>query len=42
MKYYDATKEFTPFDVSKATGQHPRPRTGATKKKRAKEDRKNK
>lgn len=37
----DATKEFAPFErKEKSTGGHPRPRTGATAKQRAKRDRK--
>lgn len=36
----DAAKEFTPFQRNeKSTGGHPRPRTGATAKKRARRDR---
>lgn len=34
---YDATKEFTKVEASEKTSGHPRPRTGATAKKRKRE-----
>lgn len=33
-KIYDATNEFKKFEVSETSSGHPRPRTGATAKKR--------
>lgn len=37
MAYYDASKECTPFERSSDAKGHPRPRKGATARKRAKE-----
>ena len=34
----DATKEFAPFERKNATTGHPRPRKGATAKKRARRE----
>lgn len=37
MAMYDASKEFKPFEKKDNGTSHPRPRKGATAKKRAKE-----